>query len=268
MRLSITHRTTHSYDEPVSYGLQQIRMVPKSRGGQAIINWDITLEGARREATFDDQHNNVVWLTSMDEGATEISLICQGEVENTNGSGIIGTHGGYAPLWYFGKTTRLTEPGNAVTRLADAVAKNSDHLDRLHSLSARIASDVAYEVGSTGPNTSAEEALAGSRGVCQDHSHIMIAAARLLGHPARYVSGYLMMNDRIDQDATHAWAEVHVEGIGWVGFDVSNGHSPDERYVRVATGLDYAEAAPISGLRVGSGATANETMRVSIQVQQ
>ena len=78
-------------------------------------------------------------------------------------------------------------------------------------------------------------------------------------------SGYLMMNDRIDQDASHAWAEAHIGGLGWVGFDVSNGISPDERYVRIATGLDYRGAAPVSGMRMG---TSGESMIVSVQVQQ
>ena len=87
-----------------------------------------------------------------------------------------------------------------------------------------------------------------------------------MGVPARYVSGYLMMNDRVDQDASHAWAEAFVQGIGWIGFDVSNQISPDERYVRVATGLDYSEAAPVSGLRIGK--QGEEELEVSIQVQQ
>ena len=74
-----------------------------------------------------------------------------------------------------------------------------------------------------------------------------------------------MMDDRIDQDASHAWAEAHVEGLGWVGFDVSNGISPDERYVRIATGLDSRDAAPITGIRRGA---LDETMIVSLQIQQ
>ena len=74
-----------------------------------------------------------------------------------------------------------------------------------------------------------------------------------------------MMNDRVEQEASHAWAEAYIDGIGWVGFDVSNGISPDERYIRVATGLDYKEAAPISGMRFGDG---GETMVVTLQVQQ
>jgi len=73
------------------------------------------------------------------------------------------------------------------------------------------------------------------------------------------------MNDRIQQDASHAWAEAHIDGLGWVGFDVSNGISPDERYVRIATGLDSRDASPISGVRLGSAA---ESMIVSLQIQQ
>jgi transglutaminase-like putative cysteine protease len=79
------------------------------------------------------------------------------------------------------------------------------------------------------------------------------------------VSGYLMMNDRVQQDASHAWAEVYVDALGWVGFDASNAISPDSRYVAVATGLDYNDAAPISGLSFGPGA---ETLDVTVQVQQ
>ncbi|MEL6744620.1 MAG: transglutaminase family protein, partial [Pseudomonadota bacterium] len=103
------------------------------------------------------------------------------------------------------------------------------------------------------------------QGVCQDHAHVFLSAARLLDVPCRYVSGYLMMDDRVLQDATHAWVEAHVPQLGWVGFDVSNRISPDERYVRVATGLDYSDAAPLKGLRLG---TQPESLVVSVQVQQ
>ncbi|MEL7019409.1 MAG: transglutaminase family protein, partial [Pseudomonadota bacterium] len=110
------------------------------------------------------------------------------------------------------------------------------------------------------------DALATGRGVCQDHAHVFIACARRLGFPCRYVSGYLMMNDRVDQEASHAWAEALVEGVGWVGFDVSNAICPDERYVRIATGCDYGEAAPFSGIAVPGGG--EQSLIVSVQVQQ
>ena len=74
-----------------------------------------------------------------------------------------------------------------------------------------------------------------------------------------------MMTDRVDQDAGHAWAEACLDEVGWIGFDIANGISPDERYVRIATGLDYRDAAPIAGLRYGDS---DESMLVSVQVEQ
>ena len=123
----------------------------------------------------------------------------------------------------------------------------------------------AYTAGATHAGTTAEEALKQGSGVCQDHAHIFAAAARLLGFPARYVSGYLMMDDTIDQAASHAWAEAHVAGLGWVAFDASNGISPDERYVRLAIGRDYRDAMPVSGIRLG---WAEEQLAVRITVEQ
>jgi transglutaminase-like putative cysteine protease len=134
----------------------------------------------------------------------------------------------------------------------------------LHSLSALIRERITYEAGRTNSTTTAEEAASHGFGVCQDHAHVFIGAARAGGIPARYVSGYLLMDDRIEQEATHAWAEAHVEGLGWVGFDVSNGISPDPRYVRVATGSDYRDAAPVTGISIGA---AEEVLTVGLTVE-
>jgi len=128
-----------------------------------------------------------------------------------------------------------------------------------------VLDEVAYESGHTDAETSAEEALGRGRGVCQDHAQIFVACARMLGVPARYVSGYLMMDDRIEQEATHAWAEAWVQGLGWVGFDISNGISPDPRYVRVATGRDYRDAAPVTGISFGA---LTEELSVELAVEQ
>jgi transglutaminase-like putative cysteine protease len=140
-----------------------------------------------------------------------------------------------------------------------------DPLASLHALSALVAERVVYRSGHTSTASSVEEVLAAGHGVCQDHAHVFLSAVRSLGIPGRYASGYLMMNDRADQDAGHAWAEAYVSGLGWVGFDVSNAICPDDRYVRVATGLDYEDAAPISGMRLGAAA---ESMVVAVQVNE
>ncbi|MAL80193.1 MAG: transglutaminase [Sneathiella sp.] len=266
MLLKISHLTKYRYEHPVRYVLQQLRLMPKTGVGQTVLRWDVTLEGGARELEFDDQFNNHVMLVSTNPEGTEISIRCEGEVETTDLHGIIGVNSGFAPLWFFLRETPLTKPGVRIGKLIRELGRDyASDVAMMHELSLLIAKSVPYRTGETHAETTAEEALATANGVCQDHAHIFISVVRQLGFPARYVSGYLMMDDRIHQEATHAWAEAYLPDIGWVGFDVSNGISPDERYVRVSTGLDYKDAAPISGLRVGHG---GEFLDVSLQVQQ
>jgi len=266
--LRITHVTTYTYDQPVHYALQQLRLVPRSGHGQTVLDWSSSITGGTKQASFDDQFVNHTELVKVDPGATRIEIRSEGTVEVEDNHGVIGTHKGFAPLWLFENPTPMTSPGPAIRALVrqlTAEQAEADTLTQLHALSAMILSEVSYETGRTDSDTTAEAALTAGHGVCQDHAQIMIAAARLLGHPARYVSGYLMMNDRVDQNASHAWCEIWTESLGWVGFDVSNGIAPDARYVRVATGRDYRDAAPIMGIRQGPG---SEALQVSLQVQQ
>jgi transglutaminase-like putative cysteine protease len=264
MKLKIRHTTRYVFDTPVSYGLQQVRLTPKASPFQRIDHWETTVIGGAKEVAYSDHNNNHVDLISFDRDATEVTLISEGEVEMTESNGMMGKHRGPAPLWFYEASTDLTKIGPRTHALIKQVKGDTD-LDRLHSLSKVIHENVVYEVGSSLPTGSAEEALVAGKGVCQDHSHIFLACARAMGFPARYVSGYLMMDDRIDQEATHAWAEAHITDLGWVGFDVSNAISPDVRYVRVATGLDYAGAAPVTGTRYGGS---GERLSVQIEVAQ
>lgn len=266
MRLKIAHQTDYAFTGPVDYALQELRLTPKSRAGQQVLAWKIEMEGAVRQADFEDQHNNQVTLTTVAGRPDRIRIRCHGEVETQNRAGVVGEHGGYAPLWYFRRSTALTRPGAGLRRLAREIGPGDDaDISRMHRLSSAVAAAVRYDKSPTHVATTAEQALEAGAGVCQDHAHVFIAAARLLGFPARYVSGYLMLDSGIEQEAAHAWAEAWIRDIGWVGFDVSNAICPDERYVRVATGLDYREAAPVSGMRYG---TAAESMVVTLAVQQ
>ncbi|MEP0942617.1 MAG: transglutaminase family protein [Rhizobiaceae bacterium] len=264
MRLSITHRTQYKYDAPVDYALQQVRLTPTSNTQQNVLSWQVEVDGGHEELSFSDQYNNHTLMVSIVPGGDMVTLTASGEIDTLDSSGVLGPVYGYAPLWHFTLHSELTKPGRGIRKLSRTIT-DDDVLTSLHALSAAIGEQVRYEAGQTYAATSAEQALEGGAGVCQDHAQIFISAARTAGIPARYVSGYLMMNDRVDQDASHAWAEAHIDGLGWVGFDVSNGISPDERYVRIATGLDYRDASPVSGMRMG---TANESMIVSVQVQQ
>lgn len=267
MKLTITHTTRYSFDQPVGYGLQQLRETPKSYRGQSVLWWKTEVEGGDKQLQFEDFNRNLVELISFETGTQHLVIRSVGEVEMTDTHGIVGAHQGPGPLWLFKRPTDLTRPGPLSRTVAkEAVwGEEEEPLTQLHSLSSILREAIEYEIGVSEPNWTAEKALEEGRGVCQDHTHAFVTCARLMGHPARYVSGYLMMDETLIQEATHAWAEAHIDGLGWVGFDVSNGISPDTRYVRVATGLDYAQAAPITGMRQGG---AGEAMSVSVEVAQ
>ncbi|SIO20874.1 transglutaminase family protein [Vannielia litorea] len=264
MRLTIAHETRYSFSEPVRYGLQQMRKLPKSYRNQRVVNWTTSVTGGQKEVQYEDQHRNTVELISIAPGETELMLRSEGEVEVEENNGVIGPHCGLTPLWLFDRQTAQTKPGPHVRELARSL-QGRDTLDQMHALMSAVGKAVAYTQGTSKPDWSAEKVLDAGKGVCSDQAHVFISVARVLGHPARYVSGYLMLDDRESQDAMHGWAEVHVDALGWVGFDVSNDQSPDTRYVRVATGLDYADAAPVTGTRTGGE---EESLSVAIEVAQ
>jgi transglutaminase-like putative cysteine protease len=127
-----------------------------------------------------------------------------------------------------------------------------------------VTARIAYESGSTDASATAAAALAAGKGVCQDHSHVMIAAARALGWPARYVAGYYLADSEGAGDlSTHAWAEIWIDGLGWVGFDAANDLCPTDHYVRLCSGLDAPDASPIRGHAEG---VAEETLTAEVSI--
>ena len=263
MRLKISHMTEYSYAEAVEFALQRLRLTPLDCPGQRVVSWQTSVTGAGREAVYTDHFGNRVELVSINDGGQSISIMAMGEVETEERNGVFGPHIGYVPLWLYLRETPLTKAGKLVKDLAKGVEGDGD-LAKMHSLMSAITETVEYKKGATDIDTTAEQALELKAGVCQDFAHIFIAVARHLGLPARYVSGYMLDGSSMDA-ASHAWAEAHIQGLGWVGFDPANEICPDERYVRLATGLDYADTAPVSGMRIG---TAPEMITISVSVEQ
>lgn len=272
MRIAIDHVTTYHFAGPIRQGLHRLRLTPVTGRAQTVIEWDIELDGARTEVSYDDDHGNRVMLVGLVPGTQVVTIRAHGQIETRDEAGVFGRHVGYLPLWHFTLDTPLTRAGDQVAALVTGLRATGTHdrLAMLHTLSERVRDAVVYTPGSTDVTTTAEAALLAGRGVCQDQAHAFIAGARSLGIPARYVSGYLFMDGREEQDAGHGWAEGFVDGLGWVGFDVANEICPDERYVRVATGCDYNDAAPIKGMtytaRADTGA-GGDTLSIALSVR-
>lgn len=265
MTLAIRHVTRYAYEPKAGPVSLRLKLFPQSFAGQTCVRWQVTVNEDAVGQLLTDAMGDGIGHWHHQGAVDEVEIVAEGMVDTTNMAGVLKDLKQLARPGVFLRETPLTKPSDAIRALTGDV-EGEDPLTRLHALSALIHKAIDYRKGATDATTTAAEAAALGAGVCQDQAHVFIAAARTMGIPARYVAGYLYDEDADEPaDQTHAWAEAHVDGLGWVGFDVSNGISPDERYVRVAIGRDARDAAPTEGLRIGQ---ANERMIVSLQVQQ
>lgn len=268
MRIEIRHITTYSYDTPARYAIQALRLTPPNFDGQEVLSWSITAPGMDKRISSRDGFGNLVHLTAINTLHDGMTIEATGIVETEDTCGIVRGLDEIAPRRVFLRETAKTAPDKAIRDLARSVSNGrvpTDTLDCLHALMRAVRDAVDYEIGATHEHTSAAEALAEGKGVCQDHAHVFISAARVIGIPARYVNGYFLSGTLAPSEAHHAWAEAWVDGLGWVGFDPANGMCPTERYVRLSCGFDAASAAPIRGTQRGG---INEALDVKVEVEQ
>lgn len=264
MRLKVRHTTVYTYAEPFAYLIQAIRLTPRPHDGLAIHRWQVTGTDGRALPATADGFGNVVLTQTITRETDTVEISVEGEVETRDTFGVVRGAPEPLPPLAFMQPTRATQTDDAIAELADwAAAGRANDLDLLHRLMRAIGDRINRAPASADAQPTASAALASGRGVPADHSHVMIAAAQHLGYPARYVSGYLWTSDDDVAPANHAWTEVHVADLGWVGFDPANGLCPTEAYVRVATGRSLDDAAPVRGIRRGG---ASERLSVAVQI--
>ncbi len=264
MIVSISHVTRYSFAVPAHYSVQCLRLTPPNFDGQRVVSWLIDMPEFDKAVCFRDCFGNVAHLVSVSESHGEIPISAKGSVETEDRAGFVRGLDEPAPPRVYRRVTPKTEPSDDVLDLVAGV-KETDAIDRMHGLMKAVGEKVAYEIGSTTAHTSAAEALRDGKGVCQDHAHVFISAARVMGLPARYVNGYFFTDEDEPSEAHHAWAEVWIDGLGWLGFDPANNVCPTDQYVRLACGLDSGYAAPIRGTRRGGQ---DEVLDVFVEVQQ
>jgi transglutaminase-like putative cysteine protease len=264
MRIRIKHRTAYAYDEPVHSITELLRMMPRDHDGQRVRRWRIDLDQDARLQETEDAFGNIVHILSLHRPLDSLAITVDGEVETDDTVGVISGAVEKFPPGLFLRETPLTRPDTAIKEFAADIMGDDAGLDGLHKLLLAVKAEMKFETGPTNATTTAAEAFKGRHGVCQDLSHVFIAAARCKGIPTRYVGGYLLREDgKVLQQAGHAWTETFVQGLGWVGFDPANGISPTAAHVRVAIGLDYLGAAPVRGSRSGGS---EERLEVSVAV--
>ncbi|MES2561512.1 MAG: transglutaminase family protein [Pseudomonadota bacterium] len=254
MRISIDHVTRYTYETPVRYSTQYLRLAPQSSPHQRVIEWNLDTPGTPIELR--DGYGNTLHVLTLDDPVTEIVIRASGVVETSGAVDEQATEPGLSPLLFL-RPTALTKAEGAMIDFAEKFRLDGGGVAALRDLAAAVLAKLPFQPGVTQVHSTASEALDAANGVCQDHAHVFIGCCRHLGVPARYVSGYLYSDGHSESVvASHAWAEAWVVNR-WHSFDITNSRPEGEHHIRLAIGADYLDASPVRGVRHGGG---DETM--------
>ena len=270
MLLEIRHVTQYHYERPVRESIMELWMQPQKTARQRLVSFELEIEPAVQVFSYADSFGNAVYhfdvphphdkLTIVARSAVETEspgerpdALDMGEWDRLRSEFVRGECFDFLKPHGFVETTDALLNFIAEHNLEDL--RRKDPLTAMRILSETIYQAFEYQPGVTDADSPIDLALGAGRGVCQDFAHIMLAVCRSWGLPARYVSGYLFTDrdagDRSDPDATHAWVEVFLPSLRWVGFDPTNNVMTGERHVAVAVGRDYADVTPSRGVYKG-----------------
>jgi transglutaminase-like putative cysteine protease len=266
MRLLIEHTTTFFYDTPISEAYTEMRLRPLDGNGQRCLAFRLSVEPRSEVTQYTDMHGNDVRYFDVLQPHQKLVVAAHSEVftpekfsDEQRAFTLIEAYDYLRPTAY----TPVTE---AICRLAKPLEVPGDPQATALALLHGVHTAIKYTRGVTNVKTTADDALALGQGVCQDYTHVMLAAARCLGLPARYVSGYLYNpKTPTDEQATHAWLDIYIPEWGWLALDPTHDTPQTPRHVRVAVGRDYADVSPTHGIYTGN---AKEQMGVVVRVRE
>jgi transglutaminase-like putative cysteine protease len=260
MKLQVFHETSYRYEQAVRRSIQMLRMTPAKTQRQNVLHWHLDLPG--KATPWTDAFGNLCHCLVLENTEQDIVLRARGTVDLMDSDQ--GEPEGPVPHTVYLRPTTLTAIDPAMRSFIEpfrATVKSRPYM-ALHDVMLALLERMPYEAGITHVGDSAAQSFAKGKGVCQDHTHVFLACARFLGVSARYVRGYLHSAHN-EQVASHAWAEAWVGGR-WIGYDVSNSSDADRGHIRLAHGLDYEDASPVRGMRIGGG---KETMHSYAKVE-
>lgn len=266
MLVTLDWQSTYRYSAPVRLLHTELRVLPGAGFGQRLVSGSLSLTPEATAHPLSDMFGNTYHHVDFLEEVEQISVAVQAEIDT--GPGDVGGNAtdSVNPLLrhlYLSPTERAPlDP--AIAGIADGLDPDLDPLALGWALTAEISERFEFEVGSTDVAATALDLLEMGRGVCQDFSHLMLAALRHRGIPARYVSGYLAPAEGEESgEASHAWVQL-LHDDRWWGFDPSGNAGQNERYVITAVGRDYDDVPPIRGTFAG---IANEEWHTTLRVR-
>ena len=276
------HTTVYAYAEPpVVLGTHFLHLLPRERPGQKILAARLEISptpDSRRDEI--DHFGNPTTTVSIAGAHREFRVALSATVE----VGLPAPPASTPPweeiaagslddpdLAEFALPSSLAAPDEAIAAYAaESFPPGRPILEALLDLNGRVYADMTYMPGATGNATTAAEAFAGRRGVCQDYAHLLLAALRSLGLPGRYLSGYLRTQPPPGQeklrgaDQSHAWVSAWVGPVaGWIDFDPTNRLLVQDEHLTLAWGRDFQDVSPLRGIILGGG---SHTVTVEVDV--
>ena len=267
MRIRISHTISYDYAEPARHITQILRLTPRDHDGQHVMSWRIEPNIDGRLRATQDAHGNLVHSFYAEGPISSLGIQVEGLIETIDLAGVVRGGRERVPCDVYRRETLLTGQDEALRGFAEEVtAGAATPLSQMHALMAAIGDRMNCVDASGRSGVGAIAAFAAQEAIAQDIAHVFMACARHLGMPARYVSGYVAESAELPHgNGAHAWAEVHLDDYGWIGFDCANGLCPIDTHVRVAVGLDFADAAPVRGSRQGGG---GENLNVLVSARE
>jgi transglutaminase-like putative cysteine protease len=263
---SVRHITGFRYQPAVRESMMEVRLRPRNEGRQRCLSFQLTIEPSANVMSYRDFLGNTVHHFDIAGNQTEIKVSAQGLVEVQPHEGELLDGGAWDELdrrvatedhWEMllpSQFACFSDPLKDLARELNCERRGTPH-EFLLELNRAIYDTFRYVPNSTKVDSPIDEAIEARQGVCQDFSHIMIALARMMQIPCRYVSGYLYHEpkekDRSLESASHAWVEALLPNRGWTAFDPTNNLVGGDRHIRVALGRDYADVPPTRGVYKG-----------------
>lgn len=284
MLLEVRHVTQYQYAAPVRESVMEVWMQPQKSARQRLVSFELELDPPAQVFSYADSFGNAVYHFDVPQPHDRLTITARsavetetppalpdsldlGEWDRLRAEFVRGEHFDFLRPHGFAHDSEALHAFVAEKELDRLRAR--DPLTAVRELSHAIYAAFDYEAGVTRADSPIDDVLKARAGVCQDFAHVMIAICRSWGVPARYVSGYLFTDrkggDRSDPDATHAWVEVFLPSLRWVGFDPTNNTTACERHINCAVGRDYSDVPPSRGVYKGE---AESDLSVGVSVRK
>ena len=245
-------------------------MQPQRSARQRLVSFDLEIDPPTQVFSYADSFGNAVYHFDVPQPHDRLTITARSAVESQPPSPLpdgldIGEWDRLRSEFLRGENFDFLHPHGFACETEALRQYEADHdiealkrrdpLTAVRALNQTIYESFGYEAGVTRADSPIDDVLKARKGVCQDFVHVMLAVLRSWGIPARYVSGYLFTDkkhgDRSDPDATHAWVEVFLPSLRWIGFDPTNNTEASERHIACAIGRDYSDVPPSRGVYKG-----------------